>query len=103
MQTQRFGGSVNQDRGRSIRPTWSANLTREILFRRLLVSAAAPTPVPAPVPKPPAVERLLQRLVTETACSGSSVRTGGIGDVAQISACGAAGSGATASTGILPA
>ena len=37
----------------------------EILFRRLLASAAAPTPVPAPVPEPPVVERLLQRLVAE--------------------------------------
>ena len=27
----------------------------EILFRRLLASAAAPTPVPAPVPEPPAM------------------------------------------------
>ena len=33
----------------------------EILFRRLLASAAAPTLVPAQVPEPPAVERLLQR------------------------------------------
>ena len=38
----------------------------QILFRRLLASAAAPTPVPAPVPEPPVVERLLQRLVAET-------------------------------------
>ena len=38
----------------------------EIIFRRLLASAAAPTPVPAPVPEPPAVERLLQRRVAET-------------------------------------
>ena len=38
----------------------------EILFRRLLASAAGLTPVPAPVPEPPAVERLLQRLVAET-------------------------------------
>ena len=36
------------------------------IFRRLLASAAAPTPVPTPVPEPPAVERLLQRLVEET-------------------------------------
>ena len=35
-----------------------------------------------------------------TACSGGGVRTGGI---TQISAVGAAGSGATASTGIIPA
>ena len=35
-------------------------------FCRLLVSAAALTPVPAPVLEPPAVERLLQRLVAET-------------------------------------
>ena len=38
----------------------------EILFRRLLASAVAPTPVPAPAPEPPAVERLLQCLVAET-------------------------------------
>ena len=38
-----------------------------------------------------------------TACSGGTVRTGGTRDVTQISAFGAAGSGATASTGILPA
>ena len=38
----------------------------EILFRRLLASAAAPTWVPAPVPEPPAVERLLQCLVAQT-------------------------------------
>ena len=38
-----------------------------------------------------------------TACSGGGVRTGGIRDFAQISAFGASGSGATASTGILPA
>ena len=38
----------------------------EIMIRRLLASAAAPTPVPAPVPEPLAVERLLQRLVAET-------------------------------------
>ena len=31
----------------------------EILFRRLLASAAAPTPVPGPVLEPPAVERFL--------------------------------------------
>ena len=38
----------------------------EILFRRLLASAAAPTPVPVPVPEPAAVEILLQHLVAET-------------------------------------
>ena len=38
----------------------------DIFFRRLLASAAAPTPVPTLVPEPPAVERLLQRLVAET-------------------------------------
>ena len=38
----------------------------EILFCRLLASAAAPTPVTAPVPEAPAMERLLQHLVAET-------------------------------------
>ena len=38
----------------------------ENFFRRLLVSAAAPTPVPTQVPELLAVERLLQHLVAET-------------------------------------
>ena len=37
------------------------------------------------------------------ACSGSSVRAGGIGDLAPIVAIGTFGTGATASAGILPA
>ena len=38
----------------------------EFCFRRLLKSAAAPTPAPTLAAEPPAVERLLQRLVAET-------------------------------------
>ena len=38
----------------------------EDFFRRLLAGAAAPAPVHVPVPEVPVVEKLLQRLVTET-------------------------------------
>ena len=38
----------------------------EELLRRLLVDVTTPIPVPVPVPEVPVVEKLLQRLVTET-------------------------------------
>ena len=56
---------VDDLRVAAVATTQSTPDQMEILFRRLLASAAAPTPVPAPVLEPPAVERLLQRLVAE--------------------------------------
>ena len=73
----------------------------EDLFRWLLLGVATPAPVPAPVPEVPVVEKLLQRLVAEMQFA-SLLRACRIGNFTQIVTLGAAGAGATASTGIFP-
>ena len=70
MQTQMLGGSVSQVveeiRVAAITKPKSTSDQMEELLRRLLVGVTTPVPVPAPVPEVPVVEKLLQRLVTET-------------------------------------
>ena len=84
----------------------------EDFLRRLLAGVAPPVQVPAPVLEVLMVEKLLQRLVVAAPGGGNAdspayscggARACGNGNFAQIVTFGAAGIGAAASAGILPA
>ena len=126
MRTQRLGGSVSQGRKRFIRPTWLVTRTRS--WRRygwrrspsrsldgsggrFAPTTASGCGSPSSGPSSGSGSSGGGEVATASggrdanspACSGGGTRAGGIGNFTQIVTLRAAGTGATASTGILPA